>query len=93
MRTLAKIAVVLLFTASGFAQRASFSANASQHAAAHYRNQLSFATTADSGSQHHWYWEDTNSSGNAVPASMDRAVMFATGNDFSPVSLSWTFSG
>src|SRR5512140_1370989 len=95
MRTLAKIAVVLLFTASAFAQRVSFSTAVSHSVGAHFRDQLAFSSSAsDSGSHRRWYWEDTSPTGSTTPVPMDRsAIFFANNNDFSPVGLSWTFSG
>ena len=94
MRTLAKIAVVLLLTVSAFGQRASFSTALSHSLQAHYRDQLSFSPMSDSGSHRRWYWEDTSPAGGSTPVPLDRsAIFFANNNDFSPVSLSWTFSG
>jgi hypothetical protein len=93
MRALAKIAVVLLFSVSGFAQRASFTATAWQYFPAHYRGQLSFAPANDSSSHHGWYWEGTNSTASAAPIPFDRSAVFSNSNDFSPVSVCWTFSG
>jgi hypothetical protein len=92
MRTLAKIAVVLLFITSAFAQRTPFSTAASHSTVTRYRDQLNFMRTVDSASQRRWYWEDT-SCGTPFLNPMDRSAIFTNINDFSPVGLFWTLSG
>jgi hypothetical protein len=92
MRTLAKIAVVLLFTTSAIAQHDSFTAAALPHVTAPCRDQLPISGASDSSTQRHWYWEDNSFSG-LPPTPIEREALFANYNDFSPVNISWSFSG
>jgi len=96
MRSLAQVAGLLIVACPVFAQQPSLAAHVQKELTAPKPQQDSLLRKDDATTKRRWYWQDdsiTPSTATSSGAPTDWKASASSSNDFSPVSLSWTFSG